>query len=313
MKTLSILELSAKFPTEESAVQWFEKVKWPGEYRDCPHCGSINTYEGKHPHPKAPYRCRDCWQYFGVKTGTVMANSRLPCRKWLFALYLDATYPKGISSIKLGEMLGVTQKTAWFMQQRIREAFGNVRLPRFDGPVEVDETFVGGLEKRKHVNKRLYKNWHKGKIIVVGMKDRATGKVKAVVSPDGAIKSVIENFIYRNIKQGTKIYTDEGKAYKLIPNRESVGHGYGEYVRGDVHTNGIESFWGILKRAYKGTFHYISRKHLHRYVNELCWRHNHRSLDTLSRMCELAQSMIGISLTYKQLIRREGILGYLDR
>ena len=310
MKTLSIIELSEKFPTEASAIQWFEKVKWPGEDRDCPHCGSIDTYEGKHP--KAPYRCRDCWKYFGVKTGTVMANSRLPCRKWLFALYLDSIHPKGISSIRLAEMIGVTQKTTWFMQQRIREAFGNVKLPRFDGPVEVDETFVGGIERRKHQNKRLFKNWRKGKTVVIGMRDRVTGKVKAVVAPDEATKDIIKRFIYRNIKPGSSVYTDEGKGYKMIANRQSVGHGYGEYVRGDVHTNGIESFWGILKRAYKGTFHYISPQHLHRYVNELCWRHNHRMLDPLSRMRELAKGMIGISLTYKELIRKQGVLGYLD-
>ena len=142
---ISLLDLVEMFPDEEAARKWFESILWPDGIRNCPECGSINTHECSHA--KMPYRCRDCRKYFSVKTGTVMANSKIPLLKWLYAIYLDTTSLKGVSSMKLHRDLKVTQKTAWFMQQRIREAWAHRVDNNFDGPVEVDETYMGGIRK----------------------------------------------------------------------------------------------------------------------------------------------------------------------
>lgn len=146
-KGISLPELARQYPNEEAAREFFESIVWPNDERDCPKCGSLNTHECSHA--KMPYRCRDCRKYFSVKTGTVMAGSPVPLLKWLYAIYLDSTSPKGVSSMKLHRDIGVTQKTAWYMQQRIREAFAHVGPLVFAGPVEVDETSIGGLEKEQ--------------------------------------------------------------------------------------------------------------------------------------------------------------------
>ena len=148
-KGITLLELAEMFPDEAAARDWFERILWPTGDRPCPRCGSVNTHEASHA--KMPYRCRDCRKYFSVKTGTVMEGSPIPLRKWVYAIYLDVTTLKGVSSMKLHRDLGVTQKTAWFMQQRIREAFAGANdLPPMNGPVEADETYIGGKEHNKH-------------------------------------------------------------------------------------------------------------------------------------------------------------------
>ena len=297
---ITLLQLADRFPTEESAVQWFEGVVWSGE-RACGHCGSLDTYGIKSGKPM-PYRCRDCKRYFSVKTGTLMASSPLPVRKWVYAIYLDVTSLKGVASMKLHRDLGVTQKTAWFMQQRIREAFRAEGPMVFAGPVEVDETYFGGREKNKHASKKLRAGRGTvGKTAVVGAKDRATNQVAARVV-DATDKKTLQGFVKTHAARGAKVYTDDASAYDGLENREAVRHSVAEYVRGQAHTNGVESFWSMLKRAHKGTFHKLSAKHLQRYVNEFAGRHNIREMDTIRQMEHIVAAMVGKRLMYRDLI-----------
>ena len=260
-----------------------------------------DVYETPDRKPQ-PYRCRGCGSYFSVRTGTVMGNSRLPLLKWIFAMYFLLANPKSISSIQLAERLGVTQKTAWYLAHRIREVWKEDEPEIFEGPVEVDETYVGGLERNKHKGDKLGIDRHwEGKTPVIGMKDRETGRISAVVL-DYATSYEATEFISPRVGEGTPVYTDDSSIYRHIPNRSSVAHSRGQYRDGDCSTNGIESFWSMVKRAHKGTFHSISPKHLQRYVDELAVKQGARYQTLMRRMEDTARDMVGCSLPYDQLI-----------
>ena len=304
-KGVTLLELSQMFPNEEAAKAWFEGILWPDGVRYCPTCGSDNTHECSHA--KMPYRCRDCRKYFSVKTGTVMAGSPLPLLKWLYAIYLDVTSLKGVSSMKLRRDIGVTQKTAWYMQQRIREAFAHEGPNVFSGPVEVDEAYFGGVNANKHASKKIQNaTGTVGKTAVVGMKDRETNQVQAAVV-ERTNQETLQAFVNDRKEAGAKVYTDEHGGYIGLDNHEVVKHSVGEYVKDQAHTNGIESFWSMLKRAHKGTFHKLSPKHLQRYINEFAGRHNIRELDTVEQMQMVAGGLVGRFLSYEDLIEPNGL------
>lgn len=257
-----------------------------------------------------PYWCSDCRSYFSIKTGTVMEKSPLPLRKWVYAIYMHLTSLKGVSSMKLHRDIGVTQKTAWHMLQRIRKAFErDDDEPPFSGPVEIDETYFGGKRKNKS-NAERKKAEGRGPVdmtAVVGAKDRATKSVKAKVVAD-TDKTTLQGFVADSADPSATVYTDDAAAYEGIPNpHESVKHSVSEFVRDMAHTNGIESFWSMLKRAHKGIYHKISSKHLQRYVTEFAGRHNIREAGTLAQMGSLAGGMRGKRLTYAALTADNGL------
>ena len=300
---LSLVGLSRIFPDDAAAERWFHDVRWP-DGPCCPHCGSFNV-QADVKHRTMTHRCRDCRdrKFFSLKTGTVMEGSKLGYQVWAMAFYLLATNLKGVSSMKLHRDLDVTQKTAWHLAHRIRAAFHAPQIAPFEGPVEADETYVGG--KRRNMSnaqrKVLDGRGPVGKTAVAGVKDRKTKQVRATVVErvDG---DTLCGFVDAHTVPGAQVYTDESNAYARLPRHEVVKHSVGEYVRGQAHTNGLESFWSMLKRGYTGVYHKMSPEHLARYVAEFEGRHNQRPLDTLDQMSAMVLGCECKRLRYRDLI-----------
>ena len=233
---ITLMELAEMFPDEATAVSWFEAQVWE-QGRHCPRCGNTETREVPNAKPM-PYWCGACRSYFSVKTGTALEHSRIPMRKWAFTIYLCATFLKSVSSMKLHRDIGVTQKTAWFMLHRLREAWAG-EIERFNGPVEIDETHFGGKRKNmpKSKRKKLTRRGMTDKIAVASVKDRSTNRIQAGVvqntramTPHGSIRRCVED--------GALLYTDDYMAYSRIPSyrHDAVRHSVGEYVKGMAHT-----------------------------------------------------------------------------
>ncbi len=299
-KGISLIDAIHYFSDEPTAEAWFIEQRWPDGIR-CPRCDSDSVHQRKNRKPM-PFLCRDCRRDFSVKTDTVMQGSNLPLSKWAIAFYQISTNLKGVSSMKLHRDLGITQKAAWHMLHRIREAWDNGK-DKFGGPVEVDEHYVGGKEHNKHESKKLRAGRGPvGKTPVVGIKDRETNQVRAEVieTPD---KPTLQGFVHRNTEPDALVYTDEARAYIGIRRQhKAVRHSVGEYVRDMAHTNGLESFWAMLRRGHIGTYHKLSVKHLHRYIREFSGRHNDRPLDTATQLSKLASGVVGRRLRYSDLI-----------
>ena len=298
-KGMSLVEAVNKFSDEAEAEKWFVTTRWPNGVA-CPFCGSLDDVMERKNRKPQPWRCTACRKDFSVKTNTLMHSSKLPLSTWAIAFYLVTTNLKGVSSMKLHRDLGVTQKTAWHLAHRIRETWQDKRF-EFLGPVEVDETYVGGKEKNKHSNKKLKSGRGTiGKVPVVGIKDRETNQVHAVVVTN-TDKVTLQNFVKESTVEGAKVYTDEAAAYKGLLNHESVSHSVGEYVKDQAHTNGIESFWSMLKRGYDGTYHHMSLQHLGRYIGEFSGRHNDRPADTIEQMQNMVRGLNNRRLRYADL------------
>lgn len=300
---ISTFEFFRLISDEAAAIAFFENLFW-GDAPICPRCDSENIHHTKSGKPM-PYRCRDCRGYFNVKTNTVMSNSQIPLNKWLYAIYLLLTSRMGVSAKRLEKELGLTYKSAWFLAHRIREAM-QYPGPMLAGEVEIDETFIGSKGRRKHFLKREEdrekREWgiptHE---MVLGMKERG-GNVIAFPIGNRSTETLAQA-ISENVEADSTIYTDGHAAYRNVEGYEHewVNHRMKEYVRGDVHTNSIESFWALVKRGYTGVYFYMSIRHLFRYMAEFSHRHNTgpgNGLDTIGKTC---LGMRGKRLTYKEL------------
>ena len=295
---ISLFKLMEMFPDEDSAQEWFEEVRWPEGNMFCPFCDS-DAVGPVTNHPTMPYRCSSCYKYFSVKTGSVMHGSKVPLRTWLYAIYLITTNLKGISSMKLHRDLGISQKTAWHMLHKIREGF-LVDPEQFEGPVEVDETFMGGRKRNKKNRAEIHGLEHLTP--VVGIRDQITKEIIAL-PVDDRTQATLHGLINRFVEPGSTVYTDEHRAYRGLSGyqHETVNHSAGEYVNHWATTNGIESFWSMLKRGYQGVYHQMSVKHLHRYITEFAGRNNVRDLNTLDQMALLTLGMLGRRLRYRDI------------
>lgn len=301
--TISTFELFALFPDEETARIYLEGRLWPSG----PICPECETGERITTRKSGFYRCNACKFDFTVRTGTIFGRSHIPLHKWVYAMYLVVTARKGISSLQLAKEIGVTQKSAWFMLQRLREACGSDSdFTKLQGEVEIDECFVGGLEANKHERKKLRAGRGSvGKTAVLGMRERG-GRTYAKVITARTLDN-IHGEIHGRVEVGTQLYTDDHMVFNdldgLFYRHDTVNHSAGQYAAGPVNTNSIESVWAVLKRGIHGVYHQVSPKHLHRYVNEFTFRLNDGDVKrhTLERLASFVDAIAGRRITYREV------------
>jgi transposase-like protein len=315
VKTLS--DAIRYFADEQVCIETVAAMRWPNG-PVCPKCqaGDIRQHWLK---TQNRFQCRDCGKQYSVKVNTIFEDSALKLDKWLTAMWMLANCKNGISSYEIARSVGVTQKSAWFILHRIREAMKNksvLKMGGTGGPVEADEAFIGGNPQRMHAarrNKLRLGERRTNKTAVFGMLDRDTRQVRTKVVPDVTRETLMQE-ILKNISYGSKIYTDDALQYQSLKVRqfvhETVNH-VEEYVRGNVHTQGIENFWSLLKRTLKGTYVAVEPFHLDAYADEQCFRFNNRAtkdnpIDDQDRFLALLSQVSGKRLTYAELTGKVG-------
>lgn len=298
------LQFLKLFGDEDSCKRHLVKLRWNNE-PTCPYCESKKIYCYK---IVGAFRCKDCKKQFSALKGTLYENSKIPLSKWFYATYIVTSHKKGISSYQLSRDIGVTQKSAWYMLQRIREGMENVKSKeRLEGVVELDETYVGGKNKNRHADKKVKNSQgrsHVDKTPVFGILKRESGEVRLFSVKDVTFKT-LKPIIIKNVKAGSEVMTDEWTSYSRlhkIYKHKIVRHGKGEYVKDDCHTNGLENFWSHLKRSVIGIYHHVSRRHINKYLNEFAFRFNTRGLNDYDRFAILLGNCEG-HLMYKDLMK----------
>jgi transposase-like protein len=307
----SLQDFEEAFPDEKSAVDHFRAIRWP-DGLSCVHCGSM---ERVYTLSDGTHKCGDCRKKFTVRNGSIFEDSKLALRLWFKAIFLMTSHKKGISSHQLARDLGITQKSAWFVLHRIREASTTKEFQEpLTGTIETDEAYVGGQGKWKHASKkrpgmgRQRKGQYRGeKHVVLGMQQR-DGDLRFVHLRQEKNFGGIKAAIRANILEGSRVHTDEAAHYKWMAQNfahEVVTHGSGEYVRGDVTTNRIELAFGHFKRAVHGVYHKVSDEHLDRYLQMFTYRWNRRGMGEGERVNDLLKRTQGSRINYKRLTRKE--------
>lgn len=301
-KFRTLVELLTYFEKEQVCRDYLEILRWEGNlecpYDDCKG-GRISKFkDGKR------YKCSACQRTYSVKVGTIFEDSKVTLRKWYAAIYLITSHKKGISSCQLARDLGVTQKSAWYMNHRVRHSLGWETDSKLTGIIEADETFIGGLEANKHKSKKTEGTQGRSvqtKTAVAGLVARG-GELRAKVVPD-TTGANLRKFVYQNVERGSQLHTDEWWGYKgleKIFGHSVIKHNEKEYVNGECHTNTMEGFWSILKRGVIGIYHSMSDKHLQKYIDEFVFRYNTRKLNESDRF-NFMLSNLSSHITYKQL------------
>lgn len=300
----NLVEAIRYFSDPERAFEFVSELRWPDGNVECPRCGHDQV---SFLSTRRIWKCKGCKKQFSLKVGTIFEDSPLGWDKWLPAVWLIANSKNSISSHELARSLGVTQKSAWFMLHRIREAMRTGSFQKMSGTTEVDDTFIGGLAKNMHhkVRKqRIHGTGGLDKLVVQGARNRDDGRVVAEVIPAESAP-VIQRNICRWLEDGSTLYTDTHSSYNGIETKgyalKQVNHRRGEYVAGDVHTNGIENFWSLLKRSIKGTQIHVHGAHLQRYVDERTFAYNERNADDLARMKAAMTGVSGCRITWTAL------------
>jgi transposase-like protein len=299
MDTQNFIDVSSF--TKEEAREYLEQLRWANGIV-CPHCQSTKTFTlkpkqgSKSSVREGVHKCSKCRKQFTVTVGTIFEDSHIPLNKWLIAVYLIGSSKKGISSNQLSRLLQITYKSAWFMSHRIRYAMEQTNKKKLKGTIEADETYIGG-KKRRTRNQTGFEN----KSPVVALVQRG-GNVRSFAVPTTSAR-VLKRVLNDNVSKKANLITDEWPAYKNVGkdfnSHEVVNHSRYEYVRGDVYTNTIEGYFGILKRGVNGTFHHISRQHLKRYLAEFDFRYNLRKEKDKDIIPLILKGFEGKRLTYR--------------